>query len=177
MSPFSFEIQVSHQIQRHLLQSLPAARGLQHCASWRSDDHEEGPAPSTTSPTMGASPTATRSPAGPINPPRRTQPTPFSEEPVRAGSGLGRARSSHFFYACARRATGESGHEAGRLPDVSTNTAPDRIVELRRRLGQQLADRRNAAGMTQRALVVRTFVDRSYMEGACQAASSAADLI
>src|SRR5215470_17887382 len=46
MSPFSFEIQVSHQIQRHLLQSLPAARGLQHCASWRSDDHE-GSSPST----------------------------------------------------------------------------------------------------------------------------------
>src|SRR5215470_17706061 len=43
MSPFSFEIQVSHQIQRHLLQSLPAARGLQHCTSWRSDDLEHRP--------------------------------------------------------------------------------------------------------------------------------------
>jgi transcriptional regulator with XRE-family HTH domain len=55
------------------------------------------------------------------------------------------------------------GHEAGRLPDVSTNTAPDRIVELRRRLGQRLADLRTATGMTQRDLAVQTFVDRSYI--------------
>src|SRR5215470_7255909 len=48
MSPFSFEIQVSHQIQRHLLQSLPAARGLQHCASWRSSDHETRPTQTAT---------------------------------------------------------------------------------------------------------------------------------
>jgi transcriptional regulator with XRE-family HTH domain len=33
----------------------------------------------------------------------------------------------------------------------------------RRRLGQQLADLRNAAGMTQRDLAKQTFVDRSYI--------------
>ena len=35
--PFSpFGSWVSHQIQRHLLSSLPAARAIQRCASWRS---------------------------------------------------------------------------------------------------------------------------------------------
>src|SRR5258708_5046058 len=33
----SFRIPVSHQIQRHLLSSLPAARAIQQCASWRTD--------------------------------------------------------------------------------------------------------------------------------------------
>src|ERR1039457_5328868 len=32
----SFRIPVSHQIQRYLLSSLPAARAIQQCASWRS---------------------------------------------------------------------------------------------------------------------------------------------
>ena len=31
----SFRIPVSHQIQRYLLSSLPAARAIQQCASWR----------------------------------------------------------------------------------------------------------------------------------------------
>src|ERR1039457_4375331 len=31
----SFRIPVSHQIQRYLLPSLPAARAIQHCTSWR----------------------------------------------------------------------------------------------------------------------------------------------
>ncbi len=35
--PFSpFGSRVGHQIQRHLLSSLPAARAIQRCASWRS---------------------------------------------------------------------------------------------------------------------------------------------
>src|SRR6266542_4370172 len=34
--PFTFQIQVSHQIQRYLLSSLPAARSIQRCASRRS---------------------------------------------------------------------------------------------------------------------------------------------
>src|SRR6266849_6498982 len=33
----SFRTPVSHQIQRHLLSSLPAARAIQQCASWRTD--------------------------------------------------------------------------------------------------------------------------------------------
>jgi hypothetical protein len=32
-----FRDRVSHQIQRHLLSSLPAARAIQQCASWRTD--------------------------------------------------------------------------------------------------------------------------------------------
>jgi hypothetical protein len=35
-SPSPFGSRVSHQIQRHLLSSLPAVRAIQHCASWRS---------------------------------------------------------------------------------------------------------------------------------------------
>ena len=36
LSPYTFRRRVRHQIQRHLLSSLPAARAIQHCASWRS---------------------------------------------------------------------------------------------------------------------------------------------
>jgi len=36
ISPSPFGSWVSHQIQRHLLSSLPAMRAIQHCASWRS---------------------------------------------------------------------------------------------------------------------------------------------
>ena len=32
-----FRIRVSHQTQRHLLSSLPAARAIQQCTSWRTD--------------------------------------------------------------------------------------------------------------------------------------------
>jgi hypothetical protein len=32
----TFRRQVRHQIQRHLLSSLPATRAIQRCASWRS---------------------------------------------------------------------------------------------------------------------------------------------
>ena len=32
-----FRVRVSHQIQRHLLSSLPAARAIQQCASWRTE--------------------------------------------------------------------------------------------------------------------------------------------
>ena len=32
-----FRDRVSHQIQRHLLSSLPAARAIQQCTSWRTD--------------------------------------------------------------------------------------------------------------------------------------------
>ena len=32
-----FRGRVSHQIQRHLLSSLPAARAIQQCTSWRTD--------------------------------------------------------------------------------------------------------------------------------------------
>src|SRR5215470_17679616 len=101
MSPFSFEIQVSHQIQRHLLQSLPAARWLQHCASWRSDDHEEGFGPSTNvtnhaNVTDGH--TVTRSPAGRSSRRARPQTTPCSEESSpggdeRVGRGNHRTRT------------------------------------------------------------------------------------
>jgi hypothetical protein len=35
LSPSPFRVQVSHQIQRHLLQSLPATRAIQQCATWR----------------------------------------------------------------------------------------------------------------------------------------------
>jgi hypothetical protein len=34
--PLTFRRRVRHRIQRHLLSSLPAARAIQHCASWRS---------------------------------------------------------------------------------------------------------------------------------------------
>jgi hypothetical protein len=34
--PLAFRRRVRHRIQRHLLSSLPAARAIQHCASWRS---------------------------------------------------------------------------------------------------------------------------------------------
>jgi len=46
---------------------------------------------------------------------------------------------------------------------VSTNVTSDRIAELRRRLGKQLADLRRAAGITQRDLARRTYVERSYI--------------
>ena len=36
-SHLAFQPPVSHQIQRHLLSSLPAARAIQQCASWRTD--------------------------------------------------------------------------------------------------------------------------------------------
>jgi hypothetical protein len=36
----SFRIPVSHQVQRHLLSSLPAARAIQQCASWRTSYQE-----------------------------------------------------------------------------------------------------------------------------------------
>jgi hypothetical protein len=36
----SFRIPVSHQIQRHLLSSLPATRAIQQCTSWRTDYYE-----------------------------------------------------------------------------------------------------------------------------------------
>src|SRR5882762_2788989 len=36
-----FRIPVSHQIQRYLLSSLPAARAIQQCASWRTQDDEQ----------------------------------------------------------------------------------------------------------------------------------------
>ena len=35
LSPSLFRAQVSHQIQRHLLRSLPATRAIQQCATWR----------------------------------------------------------------------------------------------------------------------------------------------
>jgi len=35
LSPSPFGSRVSHQIQRHLLQSMPATRAIQQCASWR----------------------------------------------------------------------------------------------------------------------------------------------
>jgi transcriptional regulator with XRE-family HTH domain len=49
---------------------------------------------------------------------------------------------------------------------VGTNSAPDCIAELRRRLGQRLADLRKATGMTQRDLAMQTFVERSYISHA-----------
>ena len=36
-SHLAFQPPVSHQIQRHLLSSLPAARAIQQCTSWRTD--------------------------------------------------------------------------------------------------------------------------------------------
>src|SRR5437762_8651155 len=35
-----FQGRVSHQIQRHLLSSLPAARAIHQCTSWRTDYYE-----------------------------------------------------------------------------------------------------------------------------------------
>jgi hypothetical protein len=40
----SFRIPVSHQIQRYLLSSLPAARAIQQCASWRTVGSNPTPA-------------------------------------------------------------------------------------------------------------------------------------
>jgi hypothetical protein len=41
--PSSFRIGVSHQTQGFLLSSLPAARAIQHCASWRRRSMEKNP--------------------------------------------------------------------------------------------------------------------------------------
>ena len=38
LSPSHFGSRVSHQIQRHLLQSMPATRAIQQCASWRTQN-------------------------------------------------------------------------------------------------------------------------------------------
>jgi integrase len=42
-----FRGQVSHQIQRHLLSSLPAARAIQQCASWRTKGRKDRATPLT----------------------------------------------------------------------------------------------------------------------------------
>ena len=41
----AFRLQVSHQIHRHLLQSTPAARAIQQCATWRRQGGLHGEVP------------------------------------------------------------------------------------------------------------------------------------
>src|SRR6266545_900147 len=48
-----FQGRVSHQIQRHLLSSLPAARAIHQCTSWRTDYYGGSATPGCRQPTAG----------------------------------------------------------------------------------------------------------------------------